>query len=177
MSKPEILQMGPYPKWDEDPLSEAFVVHRYFEVDDKAALLANGGANIRAIATRGDIGASADVINALPNLEVISVFGVGFDAVDLDACRAKGVKVTNTPDVLTKDVADLAIAMMLAKGRAVVEAENWVRSGDWKSKGDFGLQMRLHGLKAGVLGLGRIGFEIARRLAPFDMDIGYSDRA
>ncbi len=177
MAKPEILQMGAYPAWDEEPLAEAFAVHRYFEAGDKAAFLADVGTNIRAIATRGDLGASAAVINALPALEIISVYGVGYDAVDLDACRAKGVRVTNTPDVLTKDVADLAIAMMLARGRSVVQAEDWVRSGNWKASGMFPLQRRQHGRRAGILGLGRIGYEIGRRLVPFDMDIAYSSRA
>ena len=175
MSKPEVLQMGPYPEWDQLPLDAAYAVHRYFEAADKPALLAEAGARVRAIATRGELGASAELIAACPKLEIISVYGVGFDAVHLDSCRSRGIRVTNTPDVLTKDVADLAIAMMLAQWRGVNGAERWVRDGSWAAKGLYPLKTRAWGKRAGVLGLGRIGFEVARRLTGFDMDIAYSD--
>lgn len=177
MAKVEILQVGSYPEWDQVPLDAAFTAHRYFEADDKAAFLAKNGPNVRAIATRGDLGANADMIAACPNLEVIAVYGVGYDAVDLEACKARGIKVTNTPDVLTNDVADLGVAMMLAQSRAMIGAEAWVRDGSWTSQGLYPLQKRVWGKKAGVLGLGRIGFEVAKRLASFDLDIAYSDVA
>jgi lactate dehydrogenase-like 2-hydroxyacid dehydrogenase len=175
MSKPEILQMGPYPEWDQVPLDAAYTVHRYFEASDRAALLAEVGPRISAIATRGELGANAELIAACPKLEIISIYGVGFDAVHLDSCRKRGIHVTNTPDVLTKDVADLAIAMMLAQWRGVNGAERWVRDGSWAAKGLYPLKTRAWGKRAGVLGLGRIGFEVARRLTGFDMDIAYSD--
>jgi lactate dehydrogenase-like 2-hydroxyacid dehydrogenase len=129
---------------------------------------------VRAIATNGGLGANAAIIAACPKLEVIAVYGVGYDAVDLAACQARGIRVTNTPDVLTGDVADLAVGMMLALARGIVPAERWARSGDWASKGGFGLTGRVFGKRAGVLGLGRIGHAVARRLAAFDMDIAYS---
>ena len=175
MSKVEILQVGPYPDWDEIPLNEAFSMHRYFESKDKQAFLNEHGSNIRGIATRGELGADKAMIDALPNLEVISVYGVGYDAVDLEAAKARNIRVTNTPDVLTNDVADLGVAMMLAQSRGMVGAETWVRSGNWNSKGLYPLKNRVHGRKAGILGLGRIGFEVGKRLAGFDMDIAYSD--
>jgi lactate dehydrogenase-like 2-hydroxyacid dehydrogenase len=175
MSKPEILQVGPYPEWDETPLKAAYTVYRFFEAPDPAAFLAQHGAGIRGIATRGELGADAAMIAACPNLEIISVYGVGYDAVDLDAARARGIRVTNTPDVLTKDVADLGIAMMLAQWRGMIGASDWVRNGDWAAKGLYPLRTRVHGKRAGILGLGRIGYEVARRLAGFDMDIAYSD--
>ncbi len=175
MSKPVVLQVGPYPEWDQVPLDAAFTVHRYFEAADKAAFLAEVGAKIEAIATRGELGANRAMIEACPKLRLISVYGVGFDAVDLAACRERGIRVSNTPDVLTADVADLGVAMMLAQSRGVVGAEAWVRSGDWAEKGLYPLRRRVWGRKAGVLGLGRIGFEVARRLAGFDLDIAYSD--
>jgi lactate dehydrogenase-like 2-hydroxyacid dehydrogenase len=175
MSKPEVLQIGPYPEWDQVPLDAAYIMHRYFETSDKPALLAEVGARVRAIATRGELGASAELIAACPALEIISVYGVGFDAVHLDSCRARGIRVTNTPDVLTKDVADLAIAMVLAQWRGVNGAERWVREGSWAAKGLYPLKTRVWGKRAGILGLGRIGFEVARRLTGFDMDIAYTD--
>ncbi len=173
----EILQVGPYPEWDEGPLNDAYKVHRYFEAEDGAAFLTKHGEGIRGIATRGELGADAAMIAALPHLEIISVYGVGYDAVDLEAARSRGVKVTNTPDVLTKDVADLGVAMALCFLRGMVGAEAWVRSGDWATNGLYPLKTRMHGRKAGVLGLGRIGFEVAKRLAGFDMDIHYTDLA
>jgi len=173
MPKPHILQMGSFPAWDQTPLDAAFHVHRYFDAGDKVAFLANVGADVRAIATRGDLGANAAVIAACPKLEVISVYGVGYDAVDMAACRARGIRVTNTPDVLTDDVADLAVAMMLAQARGVVGADAFVRDGSW-TKGPFPLRHRVSGRRAGILGLGRIGFAIAHRLAAFGMQISYA---
>ena len=175
MAKPTILQIGPYPQWDQEPLDAAFEVHRYFEAADKAKLLAEVGMSIRAIATRGELGANRTMIEACPNLEVISVYGVGFDAVDLQACRERGIRVTNTPDVLTNDVADLGIAMMLCQSRGMMGAETWVRDGSWAEKGLYPLKRRVWGRRAGVLGLGRIGFEVAKCLKGFDMQIAYSD--
>lgn len=175
MTKPDILQVGPYPEWDQVPLDAQFQMHRYFEASDKAALLAEVGPRIRGIATRGELGANAAMIAACPNLEVISVYGVGYDAVDLEACRARGIRVTNTPDVLTNDVADLGVAMMLVQSRGMIGAETWVRDGSWAQKGLYPLKRRVWGRRAGVLGLGRIGFEVAKRLAGFDLDIAYND--
>lgn len=175
MDKPPVLQIGPYPQWDQEPLDAAFQVHRYFEAPDKARLLAEIGPLIKAIATRGELGANRSMIDACPNLELISVYGVGFDAVDLQACRERGIRVTNTPDVLTNDVADLGIAMMLCQSRGMLGAETWVRDGSWAEKGLYPLKRRVWGRRAGVLGLGRIGFEVAKRLKGFGMQIAYSN--
>jgi lactate dehydrogenase-like 2-hydroxyacid dehydrogenase len=177
LTRPDILQIGAYPAWDMEALESRFVLHRYFEAENKAAFLAERGDKIRAIATRGELGASAELIAALPRLEIISVYGVGYDAVDLPAARARGIHVTNTPDVLTGDVADLAVAMMLAERRGLHHADAWARSGDWVAKGGFALRRRVFGGKAGILGLGRIGEAVARRLAGFDMEIAYTNRA
>ncbi|MCV9962550.1 2-hydroxyacid dehydrogenase [Pararhizobium sp. BT-229] len=175
MSNPEILQVGPYPQWDEEPLNAAFAVHRYFDAADKPALLDKVGPDVRGIATRGELGANRAMIEACPNLEIISVYGVGYDAVDLAACREKGIRVTNTPDVLTNDVADLGVAMMLCQSRGMIGAESWVKDGSWNAKGLYPLKRRVWGRRAGILGLGRIGFEVAKRLKGFDMEISYSD--
>ncbi|MCV0427627.1 MAG: 2-hydroxyacid dehydrogenase [Roseibium sp.] len=177
MIKPDILQVGPYPDWDQIPLEESFIMHKQFEASDPKEYLNSVGKRIRGIATRGELGADRAMIEACPNLEVISIYGVGFDAVDLDACRERGIRVTNTPDVLTNDVADLGVAMMLAQSRGILGAETWVRDGSWQSKGLYPLKRRIWGRKAGVLGLGRIGYEVAKRLAGFDLDIAYSDIA
>lgn len=177
VSKPEVLQIGPYPTWDQEPLEAAFTMHRLFESADKAAFLNDHGANTRAIATRGDLGASRELIEACPRLEIISVYGVGYDAVDLGAARARNIRVTNTPDVLTADVADLGVAMMMCLSRGMTGAERWVRDGSWSTKGLYPLQRKVSGKRVGILGLGRIGFEVARRLQGFDMKIAYSSRS
>lgn len=174
MTKPHILQVGPYPEWDQQPLDLAYYVHRLFEASDHDAFLATVGPQVRGIATRGELGANAAMIAACPNVEVISVYGVGYDAVDLTAARARGIRVTNTPDVLTKDVADLGVAMMLAQSRGVIGAAAWAHDGSWAAKGPYPLQRRVWGKRAGILGLGRIGLEVAKRLAAFDFDIAYS---
>ena len=175
MSKPIILQVGPYPDWDQEPLDTAFDMKRLFEAEDADNFLAEHGPNVVGIATRGELGASAEMLAACPKCEIVSVYGVGFDAVNIDVCKERGIRVTNTPDVLTGDVADLGVAMMLSQSRGMIGAEKWVQSGEWAEKGLYPLKRRVFGRKAGVLGLGRIGFEVAKRLAGFDMDIAYSD--
>jgi lactate dehydrogenase-like 2-hydroxyacid dehydrogenase len=176
MSKPDLLQMGALPEWDEAPLAQAFTLHRLYEAPDASAFLAEIGPHIRGIATRGDLGARADIIAACPALEVISIYGVGYDAVDLDACRARKIKVANTPDVLTDDCADLAVGMWLALSRGMVAAEHHARSGNWAA-GGFPLQRKASGKRAGILGLGRIGQAVGRRLLGFDMQIAYVARS
>lgn len=177
MTKPEILLVGPYPEWDLVELEAKFKVRKLYEATDRDVFLQQHGGNIRGIATRGELGASAELIDRLPKLEVVSVYGVGYDAVNLEACRARGIRVTNTPDVLTNDVADLGVAMMLVQSRGMIGAERWVKDGSWSVKGLYPLKRKVWGRKAGVLGLGRIGFEVAKRLRGFDMDIAYSDVA
>lgn len=177
MTKPHVLQVGPYPEWDQGPLDAAFHMHRYFEAADKPDFLACVGPQVRAIATRGDLGASADMIAACPQLEMIAVYGVGYDGVHMASARARGIRVTNTPDVLTDDVADLAVGMVLALSRGIVGAEAYVRSGDWAARGMYPLQRKVTGRRAGILGLGRIGHQIARRLEAFGMPISYCSRA
>jgi lactate dehydrogenase-like 2-hydroxyacid dehydrogenase len=176
MTKPHLLQVGALPAWDEAPLAEAFTIHRLWETADRAAFLAQHGPQIRAIATRGDLGADSTLLAACPKVEVISVFGVGYDAVDLATCRARGIRVTNTPDVLTDDCADLALAMFLALSRSVPAADAFVRDGSW-AKGGFPLQRSASRKRAGILGLGRIGEAVARRCAGFGMPIAYSARS
>lgn len=177
MAKPDILLVGPYPEWDLVELEAQYNVLKLYEAKDRDAFVRDHAQSIRAIATRGELGASAELIGRLPKLEVVSVYGVGYDAVDLGACRARGIRVTNTPDVLTNDVADLGVAMMLVQSRGMIGAETWVKDGSWAAKGLYPLKRRVWGRKAGVLGLGRIGFEVAKRLKGFDMDIAYSDVA
>ncbi len=177
MTKPEILLVGPYPEWDLVELEAQYEVRKLYEADDRDAFLKQHGPNIRAVATRGELGAAAGLIVKLPKLEVISVYGAGYDAVDLQACRERGIRVTNTPDVLTNDVADLGVAMMLVQSRGMIGAETWVKDGSWEAKGLYPLKRKVWGRKAGILGLGRIGMEVAKRLKGFGMDIAYNSKS
>ena len=154
-----------------------FVMHRLYEAGDRVGFLAEVGPQVRAIATRGDLGTSAEVIAACPRLELIAVNGVGYDAVDLAAARARGIRVTNTPGVLDGECADLAVGMMIARARGMVGGEAWARSGDWAKNGPYPLQRRVWGQRAGILGLGRIGRELGRRLQGFGMQISYLARS
>ena len=112
----------------------------------------------------------------LPNLNLIANFGVGYDAIDISAANERNIKVTNTPNVLNDDVADLAVAMLLMQVREMAQASEWAHSGNWKTAGEYRLNRKFSGGRAGIVGLGRIGREIANRLAAFKMDIHYYAR-
>ncbi len=174
-AKPGLLMTGALPKWDMEPLAAQFRLHTLWDAADKPALLA-GCTEVRALATRGDLGADAALIAALPALEIIANYGVGIDAIDLEAARAHGIHVTNTPDVLTGDVADIAIALALSIMREIPRGDAHVRGGGWAT-GPLPPTRRFHGCKVGVIGLGRIGAAIARRAAAFDCAIGYFNRS
>lgn len=175
-SKPTILMTGIYPAWDMEVLEREYHVLRLFEAADADAFIAAHAHEIRAIATRGDLGASATLMGKLPKLEIVSVFGVGTDAVDLGYVRANKIKVTNTPDVLTDDVADLGVALLLATARHVPQGDRLVRSGTW-TQGGLSLVTKVSGKKVGVVGMGRIGAAVAKRLSAFDCEISYFARS
>lgn len=155
-------------------LQEMYVVHdRTHETDPTAFALA--APRIRAIAGGGESQVNAALMAQLPALEMISVFGVGYDRYDVAAARERNIPVTNTPDVLTDDVADLGIALMLAIARSVPQADKFVREGKWPN-GPLPLARKVTGARLGIVGLGRIGSAIARRAAGFDMSIAYTSR-
>ena len=175
MSKPEILIVGPMHAGAIERLDAEFITHKYWLAEDKDALVAKVAANIRGIATTGNHGASAALIDALPKLEIISCFGVGYDAVDIDAARRRNIPVSNTPEVLNDCVADLAMGMMLDIGRKIAQGDRHVRSGKWL-KATLPLATRVSGKRLGILGYGRIGRAIAKRATAFDMSIAYHSR-
>ena len=137
---------------------------------------AETAARVRGIAVAG--GLNAAWIDAFPNVEVIANFGVGYDGIDVKHAASKGIVVTNTPDVLNDEVADTAIALLLNTLRQFPKAENWLREGRWVKDGAFPLSpFSMKGRRIGIYGLGRIGLEIARRLEPFKVKIGYHTRS
>jgi len=161
------------------PMMEA--LHGAFEVHDRThqtdpAALAAIAPRVRAIAASGESKVPRELIAQLPALEMISVFGVGYDGVDVAAARERGIAVTHTPNVLNDEVADLAIALMLAVSRRIVEADRYVRSGQWP-KGPMPLARKVSGARLGIVGLGRIGQAIATRAEAFGMSVAYTSRS
>lgn len=166
---------GPYPQWDMEELEKTYAVHKLWQAEDRDAFVAERAQAIRAIATRGELGASSELMQKLPRLEIVSCYGVGTDAIDLAYARAQNIRITNTPDVLTGDVADIGIGLALALARQIPQADAYVRSGNWR-QANMGLVTRFFGKKIGIAGMGRIGQAVARRAAGFDCDIRYFAR-
>ncbi|MEZ5565963.1 MAG: 2-hydroxyacid dehydrogenase [Gammaproteobacteria bacterium] len=177
VSKPqnEILMVGAHLAPVIDRLEPEIRVHRYWDAADQPALLRHIAPRVRAIATDAFTGASADLMAALPRLELVANFGVGYDAIDAVYAHQHGITITNTPDVLNDDVADLAMALMLAVLRRIPEADRYVRASRWLEQ-PFPLAQKLTGKRLGIYGLGRIGKALARRAAGFDLQIGYHGR-
>ncbi|HWA50267.1 MAG TPA: 2-hydroxyacid dehydrogenase [Dongiaceae bacterium] len=168
----EILVAAPIYPATLAALSRAYKTHHLWQAPDRAALLAELRNRARAIVTSGGAGANAALIDALPKTEMIACFGVGYDAIDLDAAKARGIAVTNTPDVLTDDVADLALALILDSQRRISRGDRYVRAGNWL-KGGMELGVALTNRKLGIVGLGRIGLATARRAEACGMKIAY----
>ena len=173
--KPDILVTAPLPPFLYDPLKADFRCHDYHLAPDKPALLAAQGARIRGLVQGGGTITPASLLDTLPKLEIISVFGVGYDGVPVAYCKRRGIKVTNTPDVLTDDVADVALGLILMTGRGFVRANRFAQAGEWEKRSPE-LTTKLAGLKVGILGLGRIGKAIAQRVAAMGMKVAYTGR-
>ena len=175
MKDVDILVTAPLPPFLYEPLRADYRCHDYAAANDKAALLASLGPRVRGLVQGGGTVTPTSLLDALPALEIISVFGVGYDGVPVDYCRTRGIKVTNTPDVLTDDVADVAVALILMTGRGFVRANRFVHAGEWSRKGPE-LTTKLGGRTVGILGLGRIGKAIATRVQAMGMRVAYTGR-
>ncbi|KAK8641816.1 hypothetical protein V6N13_011189 [Hibiscus sabdariffa] len=170
-----VLMACPMNSYLEQQLEKRFKLYRFWTVPDKSSFLASHKDSIQAVVGNAGAGADAELIEALPKLEIVASFSVGLDKIDLAKCKEKGIRVTNTPDVLTEDVADLAIGLMLAVLRKLCESDRYVRSGKWK-RGDYVLTTKFTGKKVGIIGLGRIGMAIAKRAEAFSCPISYYSR-
>ncbi len=157
-------------------LEQSFALHHREEIADINAWMRDFGPGVRQILTNGHYGVPADLMNALPNLAMVSCYGVGYDNIDTDACIAKGIVATHTPDVLNAEVATTAIMLLMATYRELLRDEAWARSGRWKTQGNAPLTRSLDNQTIGILGMGRIGQEIARKLAPWSPTILYHTR-
>jgi len=173
-SKPVVLTAAKLWPPMMEALHGAFEVHDRTHLSDPAAF-AQVAPRVRGIAASGESKVPRELIAQLPALEMISVFGVGYDGVDVAAARERGIAVTHTPNVLNDEVADLAMALVLAVSRRLVEADRYVRGGQWKN-GPMPLARKVSGTRMGIVGLGRIGQAIARRAEAFGMSIAYTGR-
>jgi lactate dehydrogenase-like 2-hydroxyacid dehydrogenase len=174
--KPDVLSIAPLVPRQMERLAERFTIRpQPGPGPERERILAELGPNLRFLQTTGFDGAGADLLQRFPKLEIVSCMGVGVDAIDLNYARGHGIAVTNTPDVLNADVADLGIALMLMAARRLALSDRWVREGRWL-KGNQPLAAKVTGKTLGILGLGRIGKAIARRAGAFDMTICYHGR-
>jgi hydroxypyruvate reductase len=174
--RPELVLVQNIMPSVEAELERDYTVHRIKGRADLAAVPEPVRGRVRAVATRAAAGASPELVEALPSLEIVAIYGVGTDSVDLRHAKARGVRVTNTPDVLTDDVADMALGLTLATLRRLCVGDRFVRDGRWARGEVMPLATKLSGKRLGILGLGRIGRAIARRAAAFGTVIAYTGR-
>jgi len=175
MAKHEVLSASPMHAPSLERLDREFTVHKLWQAADKQKLLAEVGPRIRAMQASGLARVDAALIDALPRLELISSFGVGYDSIDVAAAKARNVIVTNTPDVLNDCVADLTLGLMIATARRLAFGDRYVRAGKWLN-GPMPLAMDVHHKRLGIVGFGRIGRTIAKRASGFDMQVAYHSR-
>ena len=173
--RPPIVAYGPLYPYLTQGLERRFTVHPVAADADLTAL-PPAVRDARALVSFGSVGASAAIMDALPRLELIALFSVGYDQVDIDHARKQGIHVTNTPDVLTDDVADLAVGLLYATIRNIAANDRMVRSGAWARGEKPALSGRVTGRRIGIVGLGRIGRAIAKRLDPVAGEILYHNR-
>ncbi|HUR90548.1 MAG TPA: 2-hydroxyacid dehydrogenase [Ramlibacter sp.] len=157
-------------------LSPLYVPQVEAEFTPHREITADNALKIRGVACGGESKVPGEQIAQLPALEIISVMGVGYDGVDVQAAKARGIMVTHTPDVLNDDVADVAIGLMLCTSRQFPQADRFIRDGKW-TQGAMPLQRKMSGARLGLVGIGRIGQAIARRALGFGMSVAYTARS
>lgn len=175
--KTEVLVLGPAMPVIMDGLARTFAVRRPADAAEREKLIAELGPRLRAIAAGGGHGIiDGALMSKLPKLEIVSSFGVGYDHIDAKWAGEHGILVTNTPDVLNEEVADTALALLLSTVRELPQAENWLRAGKWLEKPYPLTKGTLRDRTVGMVGMGRIGQAIARRLEAFGVPVVYHSR-
>lgn len=172
-----VLAVGQYSETDTKALETELSAPPLPALSDIAALSEAERKQVTALAYKGHHPLDGAVMDQLPSLKLIANFGVGYDAINVADASARGIKVTNTPNVLNDDVADLAVALLIMESRKLTASESWMRAGKWPAGGAYPLARKMSGRKVGVLGMGRIGREIADRLAAFKCEIHYQSRS
>lgn len=173
MSKPTILALMSLLPEQMAWLEDNFNVVKLYKEANPEGVLQTVKDDVQGVIAMMNNPVRENLIAALPNLEIISLYSVGYDNVDLDAAAARHITVTNTPDLVTDDTADTGVALLLAVSRRIVEMDAFVRVGRWQNAVRVPLGNALKNKKAGIVGLGRIGQAIAWRLTAFDMNISY----
>ena len=177
MTRPTVLMPAPMHEVVIEGCDERFELLRLWEAADPDAVLAARGPDVLAIATGGQRRVDGPLLDRLPNVQIVANFGVGYDSVDVHAANERGVVVTNTPGVLDDEVTDTAMGLLLMTVRELNRAEQYLRAGKWSAEGPYPLtKSTMAGRRVGILGLGRIGEEIARRAEIFGMTVGYHNR-
>lgn len=176
MTKPVLLAIGRPPQGAFAALGETFTVERPFDAPDPEAALGAAANDVEAIAQFGKRPVDAALMARLPKLRIVANFGVGYDLVDAAHAGANGVIVTNTPDVLNEEVADTALGLLIATVREFGGAERWLREGRWAKEGPYRLTGSLRGRTVGIVGMGRIGKAIGRRIEAFGLPVVYHSR-
>ncbi|MCH2329531.1 MAG: 2-hydroxyacid dehydrogenase, partial [Rhodobacterales bacterium] len=171
MPKRKLLQIGNITSRMADRLEPEFDIIEYFKSQNKEKLISDNAKEIVCVLTDGHWGVPDNLIERLTGLEIISSYGVGYDAIDADFAASKNIVVTHTPEVLNNEVADTAIMLWLAVYRKLIQADRWARQGNWVKEGSFPLSRSVQNQKVGILGLGRIGETIAKRVEAFEAEI------
>lgn len=172
----EILMLGPQIDMYVEEVEQHFTtVHKLWKMENPSEFLQQHGHKFTALATSGGVGAKQDLIDALPNLKIIASSGVGYDSIAVDYAKSKNIIVTNTPDVLNDCVADTGMMLMYAVARQLIRADRFVRVGQW-AKGAYPLTTSLGNKVCGILGMGNIGKEVAKRAEACGMQIIYHNR-
>jgi len=175
--KPELLFYGSPKPGMMDLLSPKFNITNAKDISDDATYWEEKATEVVAIVMTGHGNLSDDLMAKLPALKIISSFGVGYDSIDAVSAAKRGIVVSHTPNVLNADVSNTAIMLMLAVSRSLVVDDAYLRAGRWLKDGAAPLRQSMDGRKVGIVGLGRIGLEIGRKLEAFDMDISYHTRS
>ncbi|KAM7471747.1 hypothetical protein LguiA_009930 [Lonicera macranthoides] len=171
-----VLMLCPISSYLEQELNKRFKLLKFWPITSKTEFLKENSNYIRAVVGNSACGADSELIDSLPKLEIVSSYSVGVDKIDLVKCKERGIRVTNTPDVLTDDVADLAIGLAIATLRKICVSDGFVRNGLWKNR-DFELTTKFSGKSVGIVGLGRIGSAIAKRAEAFGCSLSYHSRS
>ncbi len=174
--KPEIIITARGHAGTMATLQSEFTAHLLADAPDRASFLKQHATVVRGVASFGPMPVDGKFMDTLPKLEIISNFGVGVDAINLDDAKKRGIIVTNTPDVLNETVADTAFALVLNTVRRFPQSEQYLRAGNWASRGPYPLTTDAGGKVLGILGLGRIGEAIAKRALACGMQIRYHNR-
>jgi hydroxypyruvate reductase len=173
--KPELLVTAPIYAPTLAELEQEYTVHRLWTAPDREALLRRVANGVRGVVTGGLVGCSRELMDALPRLEIVACFGNPRGTVDLARARERGIVATNTPDSISAAVADLAVGLMIAVMRRICASDRYVRAGKWR-EGPAPVGRDLGGKTCGVVGLGKIGSNIARRAEAFGMTACYHTR-